>query len=291
MEESFGTKLKRAFTWHWHLLALGAGATVAVFSGKPDLALPIVAAAELAYLGFLGANERFQNVLRGKELLKTKEAATRTSQEKLRELVNFLSPEAAERFAKLRARCVEFSKLRDRLSASRDHPPVSGLRNSSLEKMLWLFLRLLHHKSGLDQFRASTDEDLLKEQLQSAETEIAQAKEAQRSPRLIHSLEEKRDAIRERLVNYRAAEDSRDLVLAELDKTEQKIEHLNEVGMTNRAPDDLSAQIDGIAESMASSERALGDLSSGLVFDEEEAPSLLAEESETIAPPPLPMSE
>ena len=162
MAESFGTKLKRAFKWHWHLLALGAGVTAAVLSGKPDLALPIVAAGELAYLGFLGANERFQNILRGKELLKEKEGATRSSQEKLRELVNFLSPADAERFANLRARCVEFSKLRHRLSASRDHPPVSGLRNSSLEKMLWLFLRLLHHKSGLDQFRASTDEDLLK---------------------------------------------------------------------------------------------------------------------------------
>ena len=59
----------------------------------------------------------------------------------------------------------------------------------------------------------------------------------------------------------------------------------------NRAPDDLSAQIDGIAESMASSERALGDLRSGLLFDEEEAPSLLSEESDIVAPPPIPISE
>ena len=291
MAESFGTKLKRAFLWHWHLLALGAGVTVALLSGKPDLALPMVAAGELAYLGFLGANQRFQNVLRGKELLDEQKNAGRAAQEKLRELLDFLSPADAERFARLRARCVEFSKLRDRLNATRDTPPVSGLRNTSLEKMLWLFLRLLHHKSGLDQFRDSTDEDLLKRQLEAAEAEIAQAQEAQRSERLIHSLEEKRDAIRERLTNYRAAEDSRDLLLAELDKTEQKIEHINEVGMMNRASDDLSAQIDGIAESMASSERALGDLRSGLVFDEEETPSLLSDGSTTIGPPPIPLSE
>ena len=126
------------------------------------------------------------------------------------------------------------------------------------------------------------------------EAEIQQAKDTRRSGRLIQSLEEKHAAIKERLVNYRAAEDSRDLLIAELDKTEQKIEHINEVGMTNRAPEDLSAQIDGIAESMASSEAALGDLSSSLMFDEEEAPSLLSEESEeaeTTAPPPIPLSE
>jgi phage shock protein A len=292
MAESFGTKLKRAFLWHWHLLALGAGVTLALLSGKPDLALPVVAAGELAYLGFLGANQRFQNVLRGKELLDQQENANRASQAKLRELLDFLAPEDAERFARLRTRCVEFSKLRDRLSATRGAPPASGLRNTSLEKMLWLFLRLLHHKSGLDQFRDSTDEDLLKEQLESAETEIAQAKSGKRSERLIHSLEEKRDAIRERLANYRAAEDSRDLLLAELGKTEQKIEHINEVGMMNRASDDLSAQIDGIAESMASSERALGDLRSGLVFDEEQTPALLTGESTTTSgPPPIPLSE
>ena len=210
MAESFGTKLARAFKWHWHLLALGAAATIAIVSGKPDLALPIVAAGELAYLGFFATNERFQNILRGKKLLEAKAAAGNpNTAAKLRDLLDFLSPEDKERFASLRARCVEFSKLRDRLSASRDATPVTGMRNTSLEKMLWVFLRLLHHKAGLDRFRDSTDEDLLKKQLKEAEGEIKQATEAQRSTRLIQSLQEKHDAIRERLVNYRAAEDSR----------------------------------------------------------------------------------
>ena len=57
--------LKRAFTWHWHLLGLGAGAAVAVLSGAPLLVPAFLAAAELGYLGFLGLNPRFQNVLKG----------------------------------------------------------------------------------------------------------------------------------------------------------------------------------------------------------------------------------
>ncbi len=56
--EGLAVSLKRAFTWHWHLLGLGAGATVAVLSGAPLLFLPFIAAAELGYLGFLGLNPR-----------------------------------------------------------------------------------------------------------------------------------------------------------------------------------------------------------------------------------------
>lgn len=291
MADSFGNKIARAFKWHWHLLALGVGAGVAVLSGHADMALPILAAGELAYLGFLGTNNRFQNVLRGGELLKAKQDAATQERNKLQNLINFLAAEDAERFSRLRARCVEFSELRDRLNATDGPSAFAGMRNSSLEKMLWLFLRLLHHKAGLDRFLDNTDEDRLKAQLVKADADIADATENGRSEQLIKSLQEKRHAISERLSNYSAAEESRELVLAELDKTEQKIEHINEVGMTNRSPSDLSVQIDGIAESMASSERALGDLRSGLIIDEDKAPSLLSKEAETIAPPPLPVSE
>ena len=63
MADSFGIRLKRAFKWHWNLLALGAGVVIGLLSDSPDIILPMVAASELAYIGFLGLNPRFQNVL------------------------------------------------------------------------------------------------------------------------------------------------------------------------------------------------------------------------------------
>ena len=288
MAESFLSGLKRAFTWHWHLLALGAGAAFAFLSGRPDMVLPIVGALELGYLGFLGTNRRFLNVLRGQSLAKEQARAEDESHRKLLSLLEFLSTDDRKRFDRLRDRCIEFDQLRDRLAEGKDKSIVTQLRTDSLQKMLWLFLRLLHHKSAIDHFLDNTDEDRLRTQLDAAAADLAKAREDHRSERLVDSLTEQHAAIQERLTNYSAAVESRDLLLAELGKTEQKIEHMNEVGMTTRAQTELSSQIDGIAESMASSERALGDLRSDIFIDNEKTPELLSSTPLAAAPPPIP---
>jgi len=55
-----GKYLKSAFLNRWNLLALCGGVGFALVSGVPDIALPIVLAAEAAYLGLLGTHSRFQ---------------------------------------------------------------------------------------------------------------------------------------------------------------------------------------------------------------------------------------
>jgi len=280
--------LKRAFLWHWHLLVLGAGAALALLSGHPDVALPIMAAAEIAYLGFLGTNRRFLKVLEGGAALRRQQDAAAAAQRQLDDLLGFLAPDDAHRFDRLRRRCAEFDRLRRHLDATAGKPVVSHLRTDSLERMLWLFLRLLHHKSGIDRFLASTDIDELRNQLTTADEQLAAAESTGRAERLVRSLAEMREAIRQRIANHDAAIESRDLLAAELDKTEQLIEHINEIGMTHGAPDDLGIQIDSIADSMASSERALGDLRSDLLTDTGAPPPILAA---AIRPPPLPLAE
>ncbi len=289
MADSLIKKLSRAFKWHWNLLGFGAAVVVGILSGRPDIVLPAALAAELGYLGFIGVNERFQNVLRGKALLEEKEVANSTR--KLRDMIGFLSPHDRERFDTLRDRCVQFKDLRDRMRTGSGIQVLSELRTGSLDKMLWLFLKLLHHKTGLDRFLDTTDEDVLARQSEEAHAGLEEARNQQRGERLLRSLREKAAAIDERLANYRAAEETRELVNTELDKTEQRIAHISEVGMTGRAPSDLGIQIDSIAESMANSEATLGDLTTGLDFEDDEMPSLVSEEVESLIPPPLPQSQ
>ncbi len=276
-DNPFVVQMKRAFKWHWNLLFLGAGVAVGVLSGLPGVVIPAVAALEMAYLGFLGTNPRFQNVLKGQKLLET--AEKQASEQRLRKLLEFLEPADFNRFVQLRDRSREMTELQKSMHTPQAAIGDAGFKTQSLDKLLWLFLKLLHHKTGLERFLSNTSETSLRGQLDDATREVDRARQNGRTERLIASLEEKRTTIRERIENYAEAEENLQVLEAELDKTEQKINHICEVGMKAQDGSQLSSQIDGVAESVAMSERAFGDLQFGGVFqDDSPAPALVSDE-------------
>lgn len=282
MPETFGNLLKRAFTWHWNLLFLGAGTAFAFLSGEPGMVLPLLGAAELAYLGFLGTNRRFQNVLKGKEMLKQSSPPPLPGAQ-LNRLLGFLDPSEAKRFEKLRERCASMLALRSRLqSGSGDLEESSTFRAESLDRMLWLFLKLLHQKAGLERFLAATRSEDLERDLKSAETQLENVKAKQgQSPgaaeRQAASLEEKIGTIRDRLENHSRAAENRALLDIELDKTEQKIHHVCEVGMTGGDSTALTAQIESISHTLKNSESDYVPASVRLLLDEETPPPIMGQ--------------
>ncbi len=278
--------LKRAFKWHWNLLGLGAGVAFAVLSGRPDIVLPAVLAGELAYLGFLGLNGRFQKVLQAGELDADRKGAAPPSitaqAKRLQDLLGFLSEEDVRRFGSLRRRCTELTQLQKRMRAPRDASlDMSTFRIESLDKLLWLFLKLLHHKTGIDRFLGTTDQASIGNQLNEADAAVEKARTAGRAERLIASLEESRNTLRERFENYAQATENRELVLAELNKTEQKIRHLCEVGMTSTDATNFSVQIDSITSSVAASESAIQGMNIGDLLDDDVTPPLVGDSNDS----------
>ena len=277
--EGLTASLKRAFTWHWHLLGLGAGATVAVLSGAPLVILPFLAAAELGYLGFLGLNPRFQNVLKGQKKLPPPLPVD--PRQRFQQLMAFLNPADAERFETLRQRCMELVKLRRDMASKEGTSGADDLRVESLDRMLWLFLKLLHQRTGLEKFLGATKRATIEAELQSAEQQLATAQERDKSAalpesRLATSIRDRVTTIRERLDNHHKAAESLELVTAEIDKTEQQITHLCEVGMTMSDSAGLSVQIDSISQSLQSSEKIFSEASFSQIYDDEPAPPLLS---------------
>jgi hypothetical protein len=277
--EGLTASLKRAFTWHWHLLGLGAGAAVAVLSGAPMVILPFLAAAELGYLGFLGLNPRFQNVLKGRK--QSPPPLPVDPRQRFQQLMAFLNPADAERFETLRQRCMELVNLRRNMAAKEGNSGADDLRGESLDRMLWLFLKLLHQRTGLEKFLGATQRVSIEDELKSAEQQLSTARERDKSAglpesRLATSIRDRVTTIRERLDNHHKAADSLELVTAEIDKTEQQITHLCEVGMTMSDSAGLSVQIDTISQSLQSSEKIFSEASFSQIYDDEPAPPLLS---------------
>lgn len=277
--DGLGGALKRAFSWHWHLLGLGAGATLAVLSGAPLLCLPFLAAAELGYLGFLGMNPRFQNVLKGQRKLPPPIPVNST--QRFAQLMAFLSPEDEQRFESLRHRCMDLLNLRRSMNAKDGTTGVEDFRGESLDRMLWLYLKLLHQRSGLEQFLGATHREQIDAELKSAEAQLATAQARDQAAgmpesRLSTSIRDRVTTIRERLDNHHKASDGLELVTAEIEKTEQQITHLCEVGMTMSDSAGLSVQIDTISQSLQCSEKLFSEASFSQIYDDEPAPPLLS---------------
>jgi len=153
--------------------------------------------------------------------------------------------------------------------------------------MLWLFLKLLHQRSGLEKFLGATRREQIEAELHSAEEQLAAAQQRDKAAglpdsRLSTSIRDRVTTIRERLENHHQAADGLELVTAEIDKTEQQITHLCEVGMTMSDSASLSVQIDSISQSLQSSEKIFSQATFAQIYDDEPAPPLL---SGTLPPP------
>ncbi|MDB6120362.1 MAG: hypothetical protein JWO08_4143 [Verrucomicrobiaceae bacterium] len=279
----FVAALKRAFFWHWHALALASGVGFALLSDQTQAWLALVSAMEMGYLGFLGLNPRFQAVLQGKELLAQPvgRPSAASASERFQRLTSFLSADDLSRFQELHRRCSSLLNLRRSMDSKEGEDGVENFRAESLDRMLWLFLKLLHQKSGLERFLASTQRSQIEQDLKDAEAKAAASKQRDTSAggiesRLTSSINERIVTIRERLENHDRATESLELVGAEIDKTEQQIIHLCEVGMTSRDSAGLSAQVDSISESLQSSEKAFAHASVASLLDDEAPPPLLS---------------
>lgn len=264
---------------------------MAVLSGVPVFWLPFLGAAEIAYLALLGLNPRFQAVLEGK-IRESRLKPVSDPQQRFDQLMSFLSSEDRTRFSHLHRRCSDLLELRRRMNAKDGETGANDFRGESLDRMLWLFLKLLHQRSGLERFLGATDRTEIESELRTAEEQFLAAQERDKTAgipegRLAASIRERIATIRERLDNYRKAGENLELVTAEIAKTEQQITHLCEVGMTLRDSGDLSVQIDSISASLQSSEQAFSHASIAQIFDDELAPPLLSGSiSQPILEPP-----
>lgn len=267
--------LKAAFTWRWNLLALASAVGLGALSPAPEVVLPIVAAAELAYLTGLISIPKFRQAIDMREHAASRSESPRkqSGRDSVESLLRELAPGLRKRFLELRERCLTMRRIARGLSNS--DGSAEDLRTPGLDKLLWVFLRLLYSHQGLTRFLDETDSKALEQQI--SKLEGRRGKLGEGDERLRKSLTDAIATTSMRLQNLRNAERNAEFVALELDRIQAKILALSEMAVNNQSPDFITSQVDAVAAGMAETESAIKELNyiTGLGETLEEAPSIL----------------
>jgi hypothetical protein len=271
-----GEYLKRAFLYRWNLLLFLGASAAAALSPFPDATIPLVIAAEIAYLGGLVSRPKFRDAIDAQVYKEARDPNVRQpGGESLFDIVNSLPAIARNRFDTLRMRCLQMKNIAQGVGGGRRGVPTDDLSTTpALDRLLWIFLRLLVSQRALEQFQASTSEAEISKRLEEAKARLSSVGQDERFKR---SLEDSVAAQELRLKNYKKAAENAEFVRLELDRIEAKIQALAESSVNRQDPDSLTSQIEGVAESVQSTESAIKELQNitGLVDQMQEPPAIL----------------
>jgi hypothetical protein len=273
--------LKEAFLFRWNLLLFSGAAAAAALTPLATVLLPLVGAGELAYLTGLISVPRFRAAIDAKvhaaRQRKPGESPSAPAVS-LVAMLNGLPAEARTRFERLHARCLEMRGIAAGVRGAADERPGAAeeIRTPGLDRLLWLFLRLLMSKAALDRFLKTMDGKEISNRLDELRKSLATAQTAG-DDRVVRSLQDSIAMGELRLDNFGRARKNAEFVTVELDRIEGKIQALAEMAVNRQDPDFLSSQVDSAAESMRQTEKAVSELQhlTGLGDQLEEPPAIL----------------
>ena len=277
-----GDYLREAFLFRWNLLFLLGGAVAAALTPVADVLVPLVVAGELTFLAGLVSVPRFRAAIDARVHAAGKTVAAGIAPtEPPASLVTMLAglpADARARFERLHARCLEMRGIAAgvRGAAGDRTGSAEEFRTPGLDRLLWLFLRLLLSKAALDRFLKTMNEQEISTRLDELRKSLAGAQSGG-DDRVVRSLQDSIAMGELRLDNYGRAKKNTDFVSIELDRIEGKIQALAEMAVNRQDPDFLSSQVDSAAESMRQTEKAVSELQhlTGLADQLEEPPAIL----------------
>jgi len=273
--------LKEAFLFRWNLLLFGGGVAAAALPPLAPVLLPLVAAAEVSYLAGLVSIPRFRAAIDAKVHSKTSAggpAEPAAPPVSLVTMLGSLPRESRVRFEQLHARCVEMRGIAAGVrGAAGEAGSAEEIRTPGLDRLLWLFLRLLLSRAALDRFLQTMNEQEISTRLTELRKNLAAAQGSGGDERVVRSLQDSIAMGELRLDNFQRARKNAEFVSLELDRIEGKIQALAETAVNRQDPDFLSSQVDSAAESMRQTEKAVSELQhlTGLADQLQEPPPIL----------------
>lgn len=244
---------------------LGLVAFAILGFGHPSFWL-LGAGLEVGYLAALSSNPRFQRAVRAQ----LRSAGTAEAQENRLELIRRLDPEARRRLALLEEKCV---RALERSRDARDGDFALESSREGLDRLQWIYLKLLVARHHLEGSRVSASEEGLKRQIAALESSL----ESARSRQLRSSQEATLKILRQRLSNLEHCEQTLNEVDSDLARIEAQVDLALESAAMRR----------GGAAVTANLELASQILEDGLYFGESES-AVEALDQAYSTPPRLP---
>jgi hypothetical protein len=274
--------IKSAFLNRWNLLLFLGGMGFAALS-QPEVVAPLVLAAEVTYLGLLGTHPRFQKYVDAQDAKAAREGGTSRAEENVERIVGALPQGFLQRYEALRSRCIELRQLaRDIKDPGRpaSDMPLEEIQLAGLDRLLWIFLRLLFTRHSLDRFLEKTSPEAVKAETRRIEEQLARlasAPDELRTQRMRKALEDNLETCKARLANLEKARDNHELLALEIDRLENKIRSLSELAINRQEPDFISGQVDQVTASMLTTEKTMNELqfATGIDMADEAVPELV----------------
>jgi hypothetical protein len=293
-----GKYIKKAFLFHWNLLAFAGGMGFALISGHPDVFAPLVLAAEAAYLGFIGTHPRFQRHVDAQE---HKAARAQANAEAVVRLMRALPPQQLRRFQALKERCLSVREIAEQLREPDGAPAMRSLDElqlSDLDRLLWIYLRTLYTQHMLERFFQSTSAQEIQSEITRLEDRLRRLDKEPESPnrtRIRQSLAANLETAKSRLANLKKARENYELLQAEIENLESKIQSITELAINRSDAEAITGQVQEITEGLVRTEQTINDLgfSTGVESFDLTVPKILprevsgeAELEPDAAPPP-----
>ncbi|MEI6232325.1 MAG: hypothetical protein WCT04_04695 [Planctomycetota bacterium] len=284
----FGDYLKAAFWQHWNLLYLFTSAGIFLLApGFRDAVFALSMAGEIALLSAMVGNARFRRHVLAQSGAETAAVSEDEMALRFNRLFMGLDPQSKALFEQLKKRCESLQSTPS--GGDDDKNPLSAetiveSQVNGANRMLWVYLKLLHTQGALQRFLSTTDVgeiDALELAAKTKLNEIQDSDVSDLAAKKRRSLEDTLKTVDDRHANLDRAKENLEFVELELARIYSKISALSEMTVMRQDPTRISGEVDDAARSVETTEQAIGDLQmfNGLTAEDVQAPRILRPKS------------
>ena len=227
--------------------------------------VPLVLAAEAAYLGFIGTHPRFQRHVDAQEHKAARAQADAEAVERLNErLFRPRSSAASRRSRTAASRCGRSPSSCASPTAPSAMRSLDELQLSDLDRLLWIYLRTLvhaaHARAVLSEHQRRPDPD---RDPAPGGSDSPDWKRSPTRPTGAESANRFRPISRpckSRLSNLEKAKENYELLQAEIENLETKIQSITELAINRSDAEAITGQVEQITQGLVRTEQTINDL-------------------------------